>query len=174
MLNVIRGKRVSVTTDTWTLIQNINYMIITCYFLDSEWKLHKRIINFTKITSHKYEDIGRTLKVCLTGWGIDKVFSITVDNASANDGAVEYMKKRFWALNTLLFEGKYMHIRCGCHILNLIMGDGMKELYDSIEAIRNCVKYIHSSPARLDKFREFCVLLQKDKMSNVPLDVSTW
>ena len=66
-----------------------------------------------------------------------------------------------------------MYIRCECHILNFIMGDGMKELYDSIEAIRNCVKYIHSSAARLDKFRDFCMLLKKYRMANVPLDVST-
>ena len=59
LLNIIRGKRVSVTTNTWTSIQNINYMVITFHFKDSDWKLHKRIINFTKITSHKGEDIGK-------------------------------------------------------------------------------------------------------------------
>ncbi|CAA0812039.1 Unknown protein [Striga hermonthica] len=49
----------------------------------------------------------------------------------------------------------------------------MKELVDSIEAIRNCVKYIHSSSARLDKFREYVVLEKKDKMSTIPMDVVT-
>ena len=128
---------------------------------------HSMPIPFPKLEPNE------ALKVCLTGWGIDKVFSIIVDNASANDRVVEYMKKRFRALNTLLFEEKYMHMRYGCHILNLIVGDRMKELYDSIEAIRNYITYIHSSVARLDKFRDFCVLLQKDRMANVPLDVST-
>ncbi|KAM3001275.1 hypothetical protein FF2_037587 [Malus domestica] len=47
-----------------------------------------------KITSHKGDDIGRCLKGCLNDWGIDKVFSITIDNASANDTAIAYIKRR--------------------------------------------------------------------------------
>ncbi|CAL9012946.1 unnamed protein product, partial [Prunus brigantina] len=145
IMSVISDERVSITTDTWTSIQNINYMVVTAHFMDYEWKLHKRIINFIKITSHKGDDIGRCLDACLNSWGIKKVFSITVDNASANDGAVEYMAKRFKSLNTLMLEGKYLHMRCACHILNLVVKDGLKELSSSIEGIRNCVKYIHSS-----------------------------
>lgn len=56
--------RVSITTNTWTSIQNINYMVVTAHFLDSDWKLHKRIINFCSITSHKGDDIGRVLEQC--------------------------------------------------------------------------------------------------------------
>lgn len=92
--SIIGDQRISITTDIWTSIQNINYMVITAHFLDNDWKLHKRIINFTKITSHKGDDIGKVLETCLSDWGIDKVFTITVDNASTNDKAVEYMGKR--------------------------------------------------------------------------------
>ncbi|KAM7506694.1 hypothetical protein LguiA_017147 [Lonicera macranthoides] len=173
IFEAIRDQRVSITTDTWTSIQNINYMVVTSHFMDSDWKLHKRIINFTKITSHKGEDIGRILEVCLNNWGIDKIFSITVDNASANDGAVDYMKRRLKEMNTLLVSGKYLHLRCACHILNLIVKSGLKELASSVEGIRNCVKYIHSLGARLDKFRDFAILFKMDKMSNVPMDVGT-
>lgn len=170
---MIGDQRVSITTDTWTSIQNINYMVVTAHFMDNDWKLHKRIINFTKINSHKGEDIGKTLELCLKGWGIDKVFSITVDNASANDGAVRYMSARLKEINTLLFDGLYLHMRCACHILNLIVKDGLDELQGSVDAIRYCAKFLHSSPSRLDKFREFAVLLKFGEMSNVPLDVVT-
>ncbi|KAL5731284.1 hypothetical protein ACHQM5_004030 [Ranunculus cassubicifolius] len=138
--------------------------------MDAEWKLHKRIINFCKITSHKGEEIGRTLEACLRSWGIDKVFSITVDNVSANDGAVNYMKQRLLEKGNLLFDGAYLHVRCSCHIINLIVKDGLDELLDSIEADINCVKYLHSSPARLDKFREYASYLNFDAMAFVPLD----
>ena len=66
ILSVIGDLRVSITTNTWTSIQNINYMVVTAHFLDNDWTLHKRIINFTKITSHKGEDIGRVLDGCLS------------------------------------------------------------------------------------------------------------
>ncbi|CAL2267302.1 unnamed protein product [Prunus armeniaca] len=35
------------------------------------------------------EAIGRLIEKCLADWGIENVFSITVDNASANDGVVK-------------------------------------------------------------------------------------
>ncbi|KAM2197142.1 hypothetical protein EV1_000638 [Malus domestica] len=170
---VVDGLRVSITTDTWTSIQNINYMVVTAHFLDNDWALHKRILNFVQITSHKGDDIGRCLEVCLNTWGIDKVFSITVDNASANDTAIAYMKRRLKSNGTLLLDGAHLHMRCACHILNLIVKDGMTELSREIEGIRNCVKFIHSSPARLETFREYCVLMRFDRMSNIPFDVVT-
>ncbi|KAL6532733.1 hypothetical protein OROGR_013693 [Orobanche gracilis] len=171
--SVISGHRVSITTDTWTSIQNINYMVITAHFLDSDWKLHKRIINFTKITSHVGEEIGKLVEVYLRDWGIDKLFSIVVDNASSNDTAIDYLKKRMKSESTLLFEGKYLHLRCACHILNLIVKDGLKELNASIKSIRNVVLFIHSSPSRLSKFREFATLAKFASTSTVPMDVKT-
>ncbi|KAG6533655.1 hypothetical protein ZIOFF_007530 [Zingiber officinale] len=171
--SVIGDQRISIMTDTWTSIQNINYIVITAHFLDNDWKLHKRIINFTKITSHKGDDIGKVLEACLSDWGIDKVFTITVDNASTNDKAVEYKVKRLKEMGTLLFDGKYLHLRCCCHIINLIVKSGLKFLNESVESIRNCVKYIHSSGTRLDQFREYAILLKMDKMSTVPMDVPT-
>ena len=42
---VNEGYRVSLTIDTWTSIQNVNYMILTAHFVHKNWKLHKRIIN---------------------------------------------------------------------------------------------------------------------------------
>ncbi|KZV23382.1 hypothetical protein F511_09127 [Dorcoceras hygrometricum] len=43
-------------------------MVVTAHFLDCDWKLHKRIINFTKITSHNGEEIGKMVEVCLREW----------------------------------------------------------------------------------------------------------
>lgn len=76
-------------------------------------------------------------------------------------------------MGTLSFDGKLLHMRCSCHIINLIVKSGLKYLNKSVESIRNCVQYIHSSGARLDQFRECAILLKMDKMSTVPLDVST-
>ncbi|CAM8979771.1 unnamed protein product [Rhodiola kirilowii] len=171
--SVICDKRVRITTDTWTSIQNINYMVITAHFVDDSWNLHKRIINFTKITSHKGEDIGMCLERCLRDWGVEKVFSITVDNASANEGVVAHMKKKLERQENLILSGEYLHLRCTCHILNLIVKDGLGELEKAIEGIRNCVKYIHSSSARLDAFRNVAILENMESMSNIPMDVPT-
>ena len=62
---VNEGYRVSLMTDTWTSIQNVNYMVLTAHFVDRNWKLHKRIINFSQIQNHKGKTIGKEAKKCL-------------------------------------------------------------------------------------------------------------
>ena len=62
---VLKNERISFTTDTWTSIQNINYMCITAHWIDREWKLQKRIINFCQISDHKGETIGKELEACI-------------------------------------------------------------------------------------------------------------
>jgi hypothetical protein len=50
--------QVCLTTESWTSVQNLNYMCITAYFIDSDWNLHKRILNFCLIPNHKGDTIG--------------------------------------------------------------------------------------------------------------------
>ncbi|XP_060183247.1 zinc finger BED domain-containing protein DAYSLEEPER-like [Lycium barbarum] len=80
--------KVCLTTDTWTSLQKINYMCLTAHFIDKDWKLHKIILNFFLVTSLKGEHMAETISNCLLHWNLDKVFTITVDNASSNDVTV--------------------------------------------------------------------------------------
>ena len=84
--------RVFLTTDTWTSIQKINYLYLIAQFIDRNWILHKRIINFCPIFSHKGVDMEACITNCLLEWGLDNVFTITIDNASSNDVTVNHKK----------------------------------------------------------------------------------
>lgn len=53
-------------------------------------------------------------------------------------------------------SGKFFHVRCCAHILNLIVQDGLKEIDSSVIKIRECIKYIKGSEGRKQKFYE-CV-----------------
>jgi len=54
-------------------------------WIDIDWKLNKRILNFCTISSHKGDELGKTVEKCLIEWEIENVFTITVDNANSND-----------------------------------------------------------------------------------------
>ena len=167
------SQRICLTTDTWTSLQNVNYIVITTHFIDSEWVLHKKILSFCQVANHKGETIGKAIKSCLLEWGIDKIFTITVDNASSNDVAISYVKRRLKSWKSIVLDGELLHMRCCAHIINLIVNDGLKDMNDSIASVRNAVRYVRSSPKRMEKFKA-CVKQEKIQCKAlVCLDVAT-
>ncbi|KAI5384484.1 hypothetical protein KIW84_071477 [Lathyrus oleraceus] len=145
---------VSLTTDTWTSIQNINYMCGTYHFIDEGWELQKNIIGFGLISNHRGDTIGKALEKCLKDWGITKICTITVDNSSPNNVALSYLTRNMNAWNgNISLNGKYMHLRWYAPILNLIMYDGLSLIDSSIINIRASCKHVKSSPSRLALFK---------------------
>jgi hypothetical protein len=53
---------VSLTT---TSVQNINYMVVTCHYIDEGWLLTKKILTLNLIFDHKGESNGKNLEACL-------------------------------------------------------------------------------------------------------------
>ena len=129
--------RVGLTTDTWTSMQQQSYMCVAAHFLDTDWWLHKRIIGFL-VCGHKGEDIGKDIERCLVYWGLEKVFSITVDDASANDGTISYLKMVMNNAKTSIAEGQYFHMRCATHVINLIVSDFLRELDIPVQRVSPC------------------------------------
>ena len=147
------NSRVSLTTDSWTSVQQINYMVLTAHFIDNDWKLQKKILTFIPVSSHKGDEIGRAIEKCLIEWDLEKIFCITVDNASSNDVAIGYMQKKINAWKTGILKCRFLHMRCVAHIINLVVSDGMKHVDNSVVRVRQAVRFIKQSPARLLKFK---------------------
>ncbi|XP_073030651.1 zinc finger BED domain-containing protein RICESLEEPER 2-like [Primulina eburnea] len=110
---------------------------------------------------------------CLLDWGLDKVFTITVDNASSNDTTVKEMSNQLSKWGSNLMDGKHLHVRCVAHIINLIVQDGLKEVGDSVRRVRQAIRYIRQSPARNEKFKDCCELEKITSKKSLCLDVVT-
>ena len=67
-------------------------MSLTCHFIDDDWKLHKRILNFCKVEDHKGETIGIKIEMCLRERDINGIFTLTVDNASSNGATIKFLQ----------------------------------------------------------------------------------
>ena len=61
-------QRISITTDSWTSAQRINYMCVTAHFIDDTWILHKKIISFIPVTSHRGKYLAKALENSLIDW----------------------------------------------------------------------------------------------------------
>jgi hypothetical protein len=142
-----RGKRICITTDTWTSLQNLNYMVVTASYIDSfDWRMHKKIIKFNLISSYRGENIGRMLENTLIEWEIESLFTITADNATVNDVAIDYMRRKLKDKRDTILEGDFLHMRCAAYILNFVVNECLKGLGDCVSNIMNAVKFVRTLP----------------------------
>ena len=63
-----------------------------------------------------------------------KLSSMTLDNCTTIDAIVEKLLLRFDP-GTLISNGKFFHMRCTAHILNLVVRDGLKVIETGLERL---------------------------------------
>ena len=96
--------RVCLTTDCWTACTTRGYITLTAHFIDDDWKLNSKLLNFSHLEPpHTGHELSRKVVEFLREWGIEKkVFSITLDNASCNDSMQNILKSQLCKSNDLL------------------------------------------------------------------------
>ena len=72
--------RVSLTTDLWRSgPQRIEYMVLTAHFVDLDWKLQKRVLNFVHLPlPRKGANIADCILTCLREWEIENKVSVLI------------------------------------------------------------------------------------------------
>ncbi|CAO2142705.1 unnamed protein product [Urochloa humidicola] len=148
-------------------------MSLTGHWVDDDWNLQKRVLNFCLVPDHKGETLGEKIEECLLEWDIGNIFTITVDNASSNNSAITYLKTVSKDWQGVILDNEFIHIRCCTHIVNLIVKSALEYIDNSVKKIRNAILYVRSSPGRLEQFKK-CV--EKEKIpdrSLLSLDVET-
>jgi hypothetical protein len=146
------------TTDLWTSNQKIQYMCLVAHYIDVDWILQCRVLNFIKL-DHPHNDIviSQTVFECLVEWKIeDKILTITVDNVSSNDSTITNLKSNILARKNLIFDPIYFHVRCVAHIINLVVNDGLQLVDSLISDLRNIVNSFKRSLTHMYKFVEVC------------------
>ena len=143
---------------------------MNCFFC----RLHKRVLSFVHVPPPRGgHDIADAIYKCLKEWEIEeKIFTISVDNASYNDKALKRLKEIFSRVRKLVCGGRLFHVRCCAHILNLLVRDGLGTIDSVIGEVREAIKYVNNSEARLQRFSDYAHQLQiKDR--KLVLDVPT-
>ncbi|XP_059461854.1 zinc finger BED domain-containing protein RICESLEEPER 2-like [Corylus avellana] len=158
--NLLRGfLKVNIITDMWTSCQRLYYMVVTCHFIDYDWRLNRRVLNFCNVPPPDTGFlIADALQKSFQEWEIEnKISSITVDNAKANDTSIRVLKDVFNRRKALLIGGKLFHVRCCAHITNLLVQDGLDEISLIVDCVRDGIKCLVASESRLIKFSEIAI-----------------
>ena len=149
--------KVSLTADIGKALNHLDYLTVTAHWIDSEFNMQNRILAFRydEDQSHTATYIVETVCNVVEFFHLqDKIMSITFDNASNNNAAIPFLTSR---LNPPLID--IFHIKCACHILNLVVRDGLTEFSAVIEKVRKAVGVIQANhkKSRIRVFREECV-----------------
>lgn len=83
--------KIYLTTNTWNSLQSMTYMSLMEHFIDNGWKLRKKVINFCQVLSHMGKNLAKTIEDCLSSWGLTRIISSKVDNATQNNKAIKYL-----------------------------------------------------------------------------------
>ncbi|WVZ51693.1 hypothetical protein U9M48_002808 [Paspalum notatum var. saurae] len=104
--------RFSATMDMWTSNQNKGYMCITIHWIDDNWGMQKRIICLPHVKGrHGGELLAHEFVKGVMDWHLEKrLFSLTLDNAAANNKCVREVVKE---LNNLAKIRKSPPLICG-------------------------------------------------------------
>ena len=116
--------------------------------------------------------------IFLEEWGIEKkIFSMTLDNESNNDNCQDFIKKKLNEGGLLLSDSIFFHVRCGAHILNLIIQEGLKVIGDlvinSMIKIRETMKYFKGLESRMCRFDECAKIVGMKRTKGLRLNVCT-
>ncbi|KAI3474587.1 hypothetical protein Pfo_029589, partial [Paulownia fortunei] len=135
LLNNVNNK-ISLCSDIWSDHWQIHsYMGITCHWIDNSWTLQKRLLAFRVFDSpHTAANISQIIFLILEEYNlVNKIFSISFDNAAANNASIGDLK-----------------VVCEPSI------DGLKVLDNQLKPIRQAFSYLWTHPHINKQWFRFC------------------
>lgn len=145
------------------------------HYIDANWSLHSKILSFVHMPPpHPVNALHDKIHDLLKEWKIHKkVFTITLDNARANDNMQDMLRDTLNVHARLPCAGEFFHVRCGAHVLNLIAKKGLKLINVGIGKMKDLVKYVTGSEGRKLKFEKIALGLGIDFARGLCLDCPT-
>lgn len=146
--------RICLTSDMWTSNASQSYICLTAHFIDENWVLRSFVLNLRHFPpSHTAAAMNTFLLNLLREWGIQhKIYSITLDNASSCNKLQDLLRASLSREHPLPANGEYFHVRCGAHVLNLIVQDGLKLIDEAVVKLRKATNWVDASEGRILAF----------------------
>ncbi|XVE71494.1 hypothetical protein DITRI_Ditri10aG0155300 [Diplodiscus trichospermus] len=166
--------RFCLTLDMWTSNQTLGYVFITGHFTDSDWKLHRRLLN---VIMEPYPDsdsaLSHAVAACLSDWSLEgKLFSLTF-NRPQSEAGLENLRPLLCIKNPLTLNGQLLIGNCIACTLGSMAKDVLGAGQEIIKKIRDSVKYVKTSESHDDKFVQVKNQLQVPSEKSLSIDNQT-
>ncbi|KAL2234593.1 zinc finger BED domain-containing protein DAYSLEEPER-like isoform X2 [Sesamum indicum] len=179
LLDLLSGMsgRLNLTVDLWTSNQSIAYVLLTGHFIDNDWKLQRRILNFITVQFPDSDTaFSHAIADCLTDWGAeDKLFTVTSDRSYAKEKNRDNLRNLLSIKNSLILNGQLLINSCYARILRSLAQDAIGSMRETIEKVRQSVKYVKTSDAHEERFTKLKQQLQVPSTKHLMIDnLTNW
>nr|XP_043622006.1 zinc finger BED domain-containing protein RICESLEEPER 1-like [Erigeron canadensis]XP_043622007.1 zinc finger BED domain-containing protein RICESLEEPER 1-like [Erigeron canadensis] len=149
--------RIGLAVGMWSSPENVDFLCLTANYIDDNWRLQRKVLNFLTLDSSQTEDALSDLVIkCLMDWDVDrKLFSMTLDDCFSYDDIASRTKSWLSQNRPLLKNGELFDMRCASHLVKSLIHDSMESLKDLTQKIRESVRYVKSLSVTQGKFDEF-------------------
>jgi hypothetical protein len=160
---------VCLTSDIWSGNAKEDYISVVAHYINYDWQLEKRVLGLVLIdVSHNGQNIADRVLSVLTDYGLsEKVFAVTLDNASSNASAMVRLRpilSKYLGIEVVNetqpnngANSLFLHQRCACHIINLIVKEALEYLKPLIETFRTAISFLNSSNQRIAAYKSYCI-----------------
>ncbi|KAK9713593.1 hypothetical protein RND81_06G037900 [Saponaria officinalis] len=158
--------RFNITADGWDSGTDYSYVCITAHWIDRDWVLQKRIIEFAKLEfPHNATNYHNIIMNGINEYGLrSKILSVTFDNATSMTAVANRLKTSL--------DGSLLHIRCACHVLNLSIKDGLQGLKQYHAKFKHVVHHLNTNNYKRNDYRVYCRNVGA-KYRKIPLENNT-
>lgn len=132
----------------------MSYLIITACWNDENWEIQKGVILFVPFNdAHIGRYIADLILVQIDSFGLPQLcFTLSLDNASNYNVAIQHIKKSLTL--SCHCANDLFHVRCICHILNLITQSAFNDIRELIKKIRYVYIFVSSFSPTIKIYRE--------------------
>ncbi|XP_022872821.1 zinc finger BED domain-containing protein DAYSLEEPER-like isoform X2 [Olea europaea var. sylvestris] len=174
LLNLVAGipGRVSLTLDLWTSDLRVSYGLLTGHFIGCDWKLYRRIFNVVTLPSPDSETaFDQAVAASLNAWSSEsKLFTLTLDQSHANENAKRNLRGLLSIKNSRILNGQLLINSCYACTLTRLAQDALGFVRETVEKVRDSVKYVKTSEAREERFIKLKQQLQVPSTKNLIVD----
>lgn len=177
LLNLLSGihGNVSLTLDLWTSNQTLGYVFLTGHFIDADWNLQRRILNVVTVPSPESDyAFNQAVMACLSDWHLEgRMFTLTVDQSLSNETVIGNLRGLLSVRNPFMLNGQLLIGNCYARVLSRLAQDALGAMRETIQKIRDSVKYVKTSESHEDKFIELKQQLRVPSSKNLLVDDQT-
>ncbi|KAI9187190.1 hypothetical protein LWI28_025323 [Acer negundo] len=97
--------RINLAVEIWSSAEKVEYLCLTAHYIDENWRLQKKILNFVTLDSSHTEDmLPEVIIRCLMDWNVDNALEALREVTQKIRGSIRYVK------SSQVTQGKFAEI----------------------------------------------------------------